>query len=115
MNQTEKTEKDFEPNVAAALSYLIPPITGMVFFIREKENMFVRFHAYQAIIFGCVSWILYWLFSFSVFTIFGYFLRDALTIFIFLIWVFLMWKAYSNEEYELPYLGKFARDQAQKK
>jgi uncharacterized membrane protein len=30
-------------------------------------------------------------------------------------WVFLMWKAYYNEEFEIPYLGKIAKQQAQKK
>jgi uncharacterized membrane protein len=31
----------------------------------------------------------------------------------FAIWVFLMVKAYRNEEYELPYLGKIAKDHAE--
>lgn len=37
------------PNVAGALSYLFGIITGLIFFVIEKEDRFVRFHAAQSI------------------------------------------------------------------
>ena len=49
--QSEKPY-DLDPNVEAALSYLISPITGVVVFLLEKKNKFVRFHAMQSILFG---------------------------------------------------------------
>ena len=42
-----------DPKVAAALSYIW--IVGVIFFIMEKENKFVRFHALQSILFGVVN------------------------------------------------------------
>jgi len=45
-----------DPNVAAALSYIW--IVGVVFFIMEKENKFVRFHALQSIMFGVANTVI---------------------------------------------------------
>ncbi len=42
-----------DPKVAAALSYIW--IVGVIFFIIEKENKFVRFHALQSILFGVAN------------------------------------------------------------
>ena len=36
-----------DPKISAAISYIW--IVGVVFFILEKENKFVRFHAFQSI------------------------------------------------------------------
>lgn len=36
-------------NIAGALAYLIGPITGVVFFIIDRQRAFVRFHAVQSI------------------------------------------------------------------
>ena len=56
-------------NVAAALA-CIPLIGGLVFYILEKHDQFVRFYAMQSIIFGGVwflfnlaSWILHVIFA----------------------------------------------------
>lgn len=38
-----------EPNLAGALSYLLGIVTGLIFFVIEKEDRFVRFHAAQSI------------------------------------------------------------------
>lgn len=40
-----------QPNVAAGLSYLATWLTGIIFFLLEKQNRFVRFHAMQSILF----------------------------------------------------------------
>ena len=37
-------------NIAAALSYIFGPFSGIVVLVMEKENKFVRFHALQSII-----------------------------------------------------------------
>ena len=50
----QKSGTGLEPNLAAALSYIW--IVGLIFFIIEKENRFIRFHALQSIIYG-VLWI----------------------------------------------------------
>jgi uncharacterized membrane protein len=45
-----------EPNIAAALSYIW--IVGVIFYLIEKENRFVRFHAMQSVLFGIANSIL---------------------------------------------------------
>lgn len=40
-----------QPNVAAGLSYVATWLTGIIFFLLEKQNRFVRFHAMQSILF----------------------------------------------------------------
>ena len=51
-------------NLAAALSYALGFITGILFLVLEpyKNNRFVRFHAIQSIIFSvaCVAFSIVW-------------------------------------------------------
>ena len=39
---TTPTSTGLAPNVAAALSYVLGPITGVLFLVLEKQNRFVR-------------------------------------------------------------------------
>ena len=48
-----------DPKLAGLLAYVIPPITGIIFFIIEKTNRVVRWHAAQSIVFG-IAWIILW-------------------------------------------------------
>ena len=41
-----------QPNLAALLSYLLVPITSIIFLVMEKENRLVRFHAMQSLLYG---------------------------------------------------------------
>ena len=51
-----KTSTGMQANVAALLSYGFGWITGLVFYLIEKENKFVRFHAFQSIVvFGALT------------------------------------------------------------
>lgn len=103
-----------EPNAEAALSYLIPPITGIAFYIIEKENKFVRFHSFQSILFGVVAYGLMTIVgSFKPWVI-GHMLAPFVSLGIFGLWLYLIWEAYNNREFEIPYLGQIARDQANK-
>lgn len=111
---TDNLLANFEPNVVAAFAYLFPFITGIVFFVLEKKNKFVRFHAFQAILFW-LTFIIAWSLSQSLVIIYvGQVLEPLVRITGILVWLFLMWKAYQNVEYELPYIGKIAKEQANK-
>lgn len=44
-----ETETGLDENVAGALTYLLGVITGIVFYVVERDNQFVRFHAAQSI------------------------------------------------------------------
>src|SRR5215212_6413112 len=63
--QTAKSSTGLDENVAALLSYIAGWITGLVFFLIEKDSRLVRFHAMQSLILsggGAVILIALWVF-----------------------------------------------------
>ncbi|MHA6258862.1 DUF4870 domain-containing protein [Sporosarcina sp. CAU 1771] len=48
--EKKPTAVGLEENIAGLLCYIFTPIIAIIFFIMEKENRFVRFHAMQAIL-----------------------------------------------------------------
>ncbi len=108
------------PNLAGALAYLLAPFTGILFYVLEKQNQFVRFHAMQSIILG-VAWIVLWIALQILSTvlmaipIIGWLVGLVLWLGIglggFVLWILLMWKAYQGLEWELPVVGPMARKQ----
>ena len=111
-----KTSKytNLEPNVAGALAYIIAPFTGIVFFLIEKDDKFVRFHAFQSILFGIASYATWIIASSMLAVLIGFLLLPIVSISVFVYYALLMWKAYNNEMYEMPVLGKIAKEQAYK-
>jgi uncharacterized membrane protein len=94
---TEKTSTGLEANLAAALSYLVGFVTGIIFLLVEKENRFVRFHAMQStlVFAGIVALDI---------------LLQIVPLLGALVVVFLLFKAYQGEEFRLPYVGQIAAD-----
>ncbi|UXM85374.1 DUF4870 domain-containing protein [Methanococcus aeolicus] len=80
-------------NIVSLLCYLIWPISGLVIFLVEKENKFVRFHAMQSII--------VWIAGAIITTI----ISGVGDILMLILWIFLMYKSYKGEYYKLPYIG----------
>ena len=100
-----KTSTGLEANVAGLICYLGGWVIGLIFFLIEKENKFVRFHAMQSIItFGALTVLEI---AFSVMPI-----LDRLTPIIHLafvgLWVLCMVKAYQGENFRLPIAGDAA-------
>jgi uncharacterized membrane protein len=117
-NYSTSTSTGIEPNVAAALSYILGLITGIIFLVLEKDNRYVRFHAAQSIavsvIVILVSIGVSMISSVLVFIpVIGWIavliLTLGLSIGTFILWILLMIKAYQGEEWELPFAGGFAR------
>ena len=104
---TEKTSTGFDANVAAALSYLVGFVTGIIFLLVEKDNRFVRFHAMQStLLFAGIVLIDIVLKLVPI-------LGGLVVIFIVIplsaaLWLLLMYKAYQGEEYKLPLVGQMA-------
>src|SRR5580700_11975701 len=65
----DPSSMDLPPNVAGALA-CIPLVGGIIFYILEKRNGFVRFYAMQSIIFG-LAWLLFNIVSAVIRTVFG--------------------------------------------
>lgn len=107
------------PNAAGALCYLLGLVTGIAFLLIEpyKRDQSVRFHAFQSIFFSVVviAFNMVWssLFLAAVFsggflwTIFSLIGRlIGLAIFVF--WLFLMYRAYKKEPFQIPLIGEMA-------
>ena len=107
MSQSSGT--NLEPNVAGLLCYLAGWITGLVFFLIEKDDDFVRFHAMQSIIvFGGLV-IFYIIFGILMLVpILGWILFSLLWIATLILWILLMAKAYQGEKFKLPVIGDLA-------
>jgi len=89
------------PNVAAALSYLIGWISGLVFFYADRQRDFVRFHAMQSILlFGgfTIACVILWaLLRVPYLGILFMVLLSLLGLLGLVAWVILMVKAYRGE------------------
>lgn len=98
-----------EQNVAGLLCYVLGWVTGIIFFVLEKDNKFVRFHAMQSIIvFGAIT-VVDIILRFIPFI--GWVLSWLLSILALILWIVLMVKAYRGEKYKLPVAGNIAEKQ----
>src|SRR5215213_8757760 len=65
--QASKSSTGLDENVAALLSYIFGWVSGLIFFLIEKDSRLVRFHAMQSILFNVlfgVIGIVLWIFMF---------------------------------------------------
>jgi uncharacterized membrane protein len=119
----EASGTGLQPQVAAGLACIFLLLGGIVFLILEKKDKFVRFYAMQSVFLGGAGLAL------SIFLqIAGAILRlipilgkiilfllsigSALAgIGLLALWVILIVKAFSHQEWEIPFLGPLARKQ----
>lgn len=110
----EKNESN--EKLKGALCYLLGPVTGIIMLLVEKKSSYLRYHAMQStLVFGAIVLlnlvlgivpVLGWLIALL--------LSPILAIGSFVLWLFLMWKAYNGEKYKLPYFGNLAEKQLEK-
>lgn len=100
------TSIGMEANLAALLSYLLGFITGIIFYVLEKDNKFVRFHAMQSIVVFAPLFVV----SVVVRLIpgVGLLLNTLLAVLGIILWIILMVKAYQGEDFKLPVAGEIA-------
>lgn len=92
-------------NTAGALSYVLGPITGVIFLVLEKDP-YVRFHAMQSIVIFVSLFILQWIFGLTIVLLP---LVPLISLLAFVLWLLLIYKAWQGEEWEVPLIGKYAR------
>lgn len=110
--QSKKTSTGIQENVEGLLCYLGGWITGIIFFIIEKENKIVRFHAVQSIAISVVLMVVY--FILGLIPIIGWIIMPLVGIVSLILWIVLMLKAYQGKMYKLPVIGDFAEKQVGK-
>ena len=102
----EKTSMGLEQNVAGLLCYVVGWITGLIFFLVEKDNKFVRFHAMQSIlVFGGLTIISIVI---GIIPFLGWLISSLISVLALILWILLMVKAYQNTWYKLPWVGDLA-------
>ncbi len=103
---TPEATINLSPNITGVLCYLGIWVTGIIFFILEQRNRWIRFHAAQSIVvfggLGIALAILHWI------PFFGIFFTVVIWIVGIILWVLLMSKAYNGERYKLPVAGDIA-------
>jgi uncharacterized membrane protein len=123
--QTPKSSTGLDENIAALLSYIFGWVSGLIFFLIEKDSRLVRFHAMQSILFnvliavvGFVLWIVTFILV-LVGTQLPGFLGTILSLLVTLIWIvfsiglLIAWimcliKAFQGQYFKLPIIGNFA-------
>src|ERR1700730_8148442 len=118
------TSSGLPSNVAAAIA-CIPLVGGIIFYILEKHDSFVRFYAMQSIIFGC-AWFLFNIVSAVVHVVFAaiagiggllvffWAIIAALVHLLFLvIMIVTIVKAFTGVRWDIPYIGPVARKQVE--
>jgi uncharacterized membrane protein len=109
----EKTASGLQENVAGLMCYALFWISGLILYLIETENRFVRFHAVQSmiifgflnvvgIVFGWMPW-------------FGLIIGPLIGVSVVVLWIVLMIKAYQGEMYKLPVVGGLAEKWSAKK
>lgn len=99
-----------EPKLAGLLTYLVGPITGVVFLVLEKKSSFVRFHAMQS----TLTFVGLFVASavVGIIPLLGGILQWAIGMLQLGLWVFLMFQAFRGEVYMLPVVGDLAAKRA---
>lgn len=124
-----KTAMNLEENVASMLCYIGAFITGILFFLLEKKNKTVRFHALQSTLtflpLMILTNIIWWIGKPSVGWGYGYagysyspgipallWVSYGLWALTGLLWLILIIKAYQGEKFKLPIVGDIAEKHA---
>ena len=123
--QAGKSSTGLDENIAALLSYVFGWVSGLIFFLIEKDSRLVRFHAMQSLLFNIlvgVAVFVLWIVLFVVFMIVSQVsgaLATILSLVSILVWgVFLLGilagfilclvKAFQGQYFKLPVIGNFA-------
>jgi uncharacterized membrane protein len=113
--QQGPTSMGMSQNVAAGLSYVLFWITGLIFFLMEKQNRFVRFHAMQSIIFFGGVTILNILINivvaalhYSAFATAIGCIGSIVGLAAFVVWIVLLINAFQGKYFKLPVIGDYA-------
>ena len=106
----EPASTGLDPNVAALLAYLLGLVTGIVFWVIEKDSEFVRFHAVQStLLFGGL--LLLNLFG-GLIPVVGVIVTIVIGPVAFALCLFLMLKAFQGERFKLPVVGDMAEERS---
>ena len=105
-----KSSTGMQANFAALLAYVFGLVTGLIFFLVEKESKFVKFHAMQSICASVCFFVIGMVLAFI--PAIGALAMMLLNLGGLILWIFCMVKAYQGELFRLPIIGDIAAKQA---
>ena len=123
--QTPKSSTGLDENIAALLSYIFGWVSGLIFFLIEKDSRLVRFHAMQSILLNVVVVVLLiasWVISMILWVITTQLpgiLALLVNLVVGLVWIVVsigiliaivmcLVKAFQGAYFKLPIIGNFA-------
>jgi uncharacterized membrane protein len=126
-----KSSTGLDENIAALLSYVFGWVSGLIFFLIEKDSRLVRFHAMQSLLFNVlvgiiltVLWVVLFVFFMiasqvsgaltGILTILSTLIWVVLSIAILIGWIMCLVKAFQAQYFKLPIIGNFAEKFSQK-
>ena len=120
-----KSSTGLDENIAALLSYVFGWVSGLIFFLIEKDSRFVRFHAMQSILFNALIVVIAVVLGIGITVLvfilgqlsgalagiasllsFLFWLLFGLLIFV--AFVLLLIKAFQGQMFKLPIIGDYA-------
>ena len=106
------------PNFLGALSYLLFFVSGIILFLGRPKDSYVHFHSLQSVIWSVGAVVLWAFISLLLnllgpltFGLFPFLLGPIRVLYgaaFILSWLYLMFKAYIGERYQLPVVGELA-------
>ncbi|MDQ2921432.1 MAG: DUF4870 domain-containing protein [Acidobacteriota bacterium] len=123
--QIGKSSTGLDENIAALLSYVFGWVSGLVFFLMEKDSKLVRFHAMQSILFcvviavlGIALWIVTFLFLLvtamlpdimgSLIGLLASLIWLVFSVALLIAWILCLVRAYQGQFFKLPVIGNMA-------
>jgi uncharacterized membrane protein len=106
-----------EPNFAAALAYLAGPFSGLLILLVERSSVYVRFHAWQAVLgLGVLGLLAAAALVFSFLTLLlsplaftaMYRLSEVVAVVWVVAWVWCLVKAFTGRPWKMPVAGRYA-------
>ena len=103
-------------NAACALCYVLGVLTGVVFLLVApyNKNKTVRFHAFQSIFLHIATILIYFVLGYVLMAtvhVVGALLMPLIGLGIFILWIFMIVKAYQGQKIMLPVIGNLAQQQ----
>ena len=106
------TSMGMDQNVEAGLSYVLVWVTGIIFFLMEKQNRFVRFHAMQSILFFGGLSVLYIILNivgnFPFLGLLSLCASGLVGLVWFIGWIVLLINGFQGKYFKLPVIGDYA-------
>jgi uncharacterized membrane protein len=107
----QSAQSGLTDSAAGALAY-VTIIPAIIFLLVEpyNKNSFVRFHSWQCIFLSIAAFAVQVVLT--VIPVIGWVILPFAAVGILVLWVYVLLKALKGERYELPFIGKYAAQQA---